>query len=98
MERRKRRSFTREYKAKVVELVRASNKGIGQVAKELDLTETAVRAWVRQADVDARRDPLGPLTSEERAELARLRRELKTVTMERDFLKKAAAFFAKGGK
>ncbi len=74
MEKRKRRSFTREYKAEVVGLVRSSGKSVGQVARELDLTETAVRAWVRQAAVDAKRDPQGPLTSEERAELVRLRR------------------------
>jgi transposase len=101
MEKRKRRKFESEYKAEVVRLVQAAvakGKSIGDVAKELDLTETSVRAWVRQAGIDGRRDPNGPLTSEERAELARIRRELKTVTMERDFLKKAAAFFAKGGK
>ena len=98
MERRKRRTFSAEYKAEVVGLVRSSGKSPGQVAKELDLTETAVRSWVRQAAMDAKRDPQGPLTSEERAELTRLRRELKTTTMERDFLRKAAAFFAKGGR
>ena len=98
MERRKRRKFTAEYKAEVVKLVRTSGKGIGQIAQELDLTETAVRGWVKRAEIDARRDPLGPLTSEERAEMARLRRELKTTTMERDFLRKAAAFFARSGK
>jgi transposase len=57
-----------------------------------------VRAWVRQAGIDANRDPQGPLTSEERAELVRLRRELKTVRMERDFLRKAASFFARSGR
>ena len=98
MAKRKRRSFTPEYKAEVVGLVRSSGKSVGQVARELDLTETAVRAWVRQAGIDAKRDSQGPLTSEERAELARLRRELKTTTMERDFLRKAAAFFAKSGR
>jgi transposase-like protein len=98
MERRKRRKFTAEYKAEVVRLARTSGKGIGQVARELDLTETAVRAWVKQAAIDEKRDPHGPLTSEERAENARLRRELTTVTMERDFLRKAAAFFARSGK
>lgn len=98
MERKKRRKFTREYKAEIVRLVRTSGKTIGQVAKELDLTETAVRAWVKRADIDEKRDPNGPLTSEERAEVTRLRRELKTVTMERDFLRKAAAFFARSGK
>ncbi len=95
---RKRRTFTKEYKAEVVQLIRTTGKTVGQVAKELDLTETAVRAWVRSAEIDEKRDPNGPLTSEERAEVARLRRELKTVTMERDFLRKAAAFFARSGK
>ena len=98
MGRRKRRKFTADYKAEVVRLVRSSGKSVGQVAQELDLTETAVRAWVRQAGIDAKRDPQGPLTSEERAELTRLRRELKTTTMERDFLRKAAAFFARSGR
>jgi transposase len=98
MGKRKRRKFTDEYKAEVVGLVRASGKGIAQVAQELDLTETAVRAWVKQSGIDAKRDPQGPLTSEERAELARLRREVKTVRMERDFLRKAATFFAKSGR
>jgi len=98
MEKRKRRRFTAEYKAGVVELIRTSGKSVGQVARELDLTETAVRGWVRRAGIDERRDPRGPLTTEERAELARLRRELKTVTMERDFLRKAAAFFARSGR
>ena len=98
MGRRKRRSFTPEYKAEVVRLVRSSGKSVGQVAKELDLTETAVRTWVERAAIDEKRDPHGPLTTEERAEMTRLRRELLTVTMERDFLKKAAAFFARSGK
>lgn len=98
MAKRKRRKFTDEYKAEVVKLVRTSGKSVGEVARELDLTETAVRAWVRQAAVDQKQDPQGPLTSEERAELTRLRRELKTVTMERDFLRKAASFFARSGR
>jgi transposase len=98
MEKRKRRKFTAEYKAEVVRLVETSGKSVGQVAKDLDLTETAVRGWVRQARIDQEQDPRGPLTSEERAELTRLRREFKTVSMERDFLRKAAAFFARSGK
>jgi transposase len=98
MGRRKRRKFTPEYKAEVVKLVRTSGKSIGQVSSELELTETAVRAWVKRADIDEKKDPNGPLTSEERAEVVRLRRELRTMTMERDFLRKAAAFFARSGK
>lgn len=98
MGRRKRRKFTPEYKAEVVKLVRTSGKSIGQVSSELELTETAVREWVKRAAIDEKKDPNGPLTSEERAEVVRLRRELRTVTMERDFLRKAAAFFARSGK
>ena len=98
MGRRKRRTFTPEYKAEVVKLVRTSGKPVGQLARELDLTEASVRAWVERAEIDGNRDLHGPLTTEERAEVVRLRRELRTVTMERDFLKKAAAFFARSGK
>jgi transposase len=98
MERRKRRTFKREYKAEVVRLVRTSGKSIPQLAKELDLGGSGIRAWVKQAEIDEKRDPHGPLTTEERAENVRLRRELRTVTMERDFLRKAAAFFARSGK
>jgi transposase len=97
MEKRPRRKFTKEFKADAVRLVKASGKTIGQVAKDLDLTETALRSWVKQADIDAGGGGSGALTSDERAELVRLRREHRQVTMERDFLKKAAAYFAKDG-
>lgn len=93
---RKRRQFTAEFKAEAVRIARTSGKSIGTVAKELDLTETCLRAWVKQAEVDEKKDPQGALTTDERTELARLRRELRTVEQERDFLKKAAAYFAKG--
>jgi len=92
---RKRRHFTREYKAEVVRLVRTGSKSVGQVARDLDLTETCVREWVRQAAIDAGKGPAGALTTAEREELAALKREVKTLRMERDILKKAAAFFAK---
>ena len=98
MGRRKKRKFTPEYRAEVVKLIETSGKGVGEVARELDLTETSVRQWKQRAEIDAKRDPQGPLTTEERAEVVRLRRELRTVTMERDFLKKAAAFFARSKK
>jgi len=77
-------------------VVRTSGKSIGAVARELDLTETALRAWVKQAAIDEQRDPQGALTTDERTELVRLRRELRAVEQERDFLKKATAYFAKG--
>jgi transposase len=73
--------------------VRTSGKSVGEICRDLDLTETAVRRWVAQADVDAgRRDGL---TTAEREELSRLRRENRVLRDERDILKKAAAFFAK---
>lgn len=98
MGRRKKRKFTPEYRAEVVKLLETSGKSVGELARELDLTETSVRQWKQRAEIDAKRDPNGPLTTEERAEVVRLRRELRTVTMERDFLKKAAAFFARSKK
>jgi len=91
--RRARRSFTPEFKADAVRLTR-SGQSIAQVAKDLDLTETALREWVRRADADAgeRQDVLA---TEERQELARLRREVRTLRQEREILKAAATFFAK---
>jgi transposase len=90
MEKRKRRSFTKEYKAEVVDLVRKSSKSVGAIAKELDLAETAVRAWVRQAEVDAGRGPAGALTTAERDELGKLRKQVKIPEMEREIPRKAA--------
>ena len=95
MAKRKRRAFTEEFKAQAVRVVRESGKSIGVVARELDLTESALRAWVQQASIDAGRGPAGALTTEEREELGRLRREVRTLRMEREILKKATAFFAK---
>ena len=95
MEKRARRKFTAEYKAEVVRLVRDGGKGIGQVARDLDLTESAVRHWVTQSGIDAGGGGTGPLTTAERAELVALRREARQLRMEREILKKATAFFAK---
>jgi len=95
MEKRKRRAFTSEYKAEVVDLCRRSGKSIGAIAKDLGLAETAVRRWVQQAAVDAGKGPAGALTTAERDELSALRRRVKTLEMEREILKKATAFFAK---
>ncbi|WP_433540894.1 transposase [Streptosporangium sandarakinum] len=89
---RPRRSFTREFKAEIVELCQRGDRSIGQVAADFDLTETAVRAWVRQAETDTgRRDGL---TSGEREELAALRRENRRLREDVDILKRATAFFA----
>jgi transposase len=92
--RRARRRFTIEFKAGAVRLVLDQGKTIGAVARELDLTPSALRVWVARARADRTRAKTG-LTSEERAALARLRKENRELRMERDILKKAAAFFAK---
>ena len=92
-ERRPRRSFSKEYKAEVVALVRTSGKAISAIARDMDLCETAIREWVRQADIDAgHRDGL---TTAEREELAALRKENRVLREERDILKRATAFFAR---
>ena len=98
MAKRKRRAYSAEYKAEVVELIRKSGKSIGAVARELDLTETAVRRWVQQAEIDSGGGPAGALTTAEREEFAQLRTRVKTLEMEREILKKATAFFAKESK
>ena len=95
MSRRKRRKFTPEFRAEAVKLCAVGDRTITQVATDLDLTETSLREWVKRAEVDAGRGAPGELTTEERAELAQLRRENKRLRMEREFLKQAATFFAK---
>jgi transposase len=90
---RKRRTFTPEYKAEVVAMYRTTEKSVAHIARELDLTESAVQRWVTQAEVDeGKRDGL---TTTEREELAYLRRENRILREERDILKRATAFFAK---
>jgi transposase len=92
---RKRRKFTEQFKADAVQLVLVGGKTIGEVVKQFDLTETALREWVRRAQADTGKGPPSALTSSERAELVELRKRLKRAEMERDILKKATAFFAK---
>ena len=93
--RKPRRTFTREFKAEAIKLCSEPGLSIGKVAKNLDLTETALRAWVKQARVDAGDGPAGALTTAEKQELAALRKENRELKMEREILKKATAFFAK---
>jgi transposase len=94
---RKRRTFTDEYKAEVVRLCQQPGKTPNGVATELDLTPSAVTGWVRQATVDAGGGGSGALTTSEREELATLRKENKQLRQEREILKRATAFFAKEG-
>ena len=88
MAKQKRRAFTREFKTETVRLVLEGGKGIAEVARDLDLTESAVMPWVHQAKVDRGKGKPGELTTAEREELQRLRREVKQLRMEREILKK----------
>jgi transposase len=92
--RRARRQFTDEFVAGAVPLVLDEGKRVGAVARELDLTPSSLANWVRHAQADRTKGRTG-LTTAEREELARLRKELRIVQEEREILKKAAAFFAK---
>jgi transposase len=93
-ERRQRRSFTDEFKTGAIRLVLDEGKTIAQVASDLDLTPSALGGWVEQARADRSKGKTG-LTTEERAELVRLRKQVRVLEMERALLKKAAVFFAK---
>ena len=90
---RPRRSFTPEFKAEIVGLCRRGDRSIGQVARDFDLTETNVRTWVKQAEIDQGERP--GLTTEEKEELTRLRRENRSLKEDVEILKRATVFFAK---
>lgn len=94
-ERRARRKFTAEFKAGVVRLVLDEGKTAGAVAREMDLTDSAVRERVARAQVERTKGKSGGLTTVEREELARLRKENRELKLVRDVLRKAAVFFAK---
>ena len=93
-EKRARRQFTEEFRAGAVRLVVDEGKTVGAVARELDLTPSSLAKWVSQARADRSQGKTG-LTSAEREELARLRKEVRILAEEREILKKATAFFAK---
>lgn len=95
MTQKPRRMFTAEQKAAAVAIVKQSGQPISQVAQEMGLSESALRKWVKQATIDQGGSSQGALTTQERSELTALRKDLKRVQMERDFLKKAATFFAR---
>lgn len=89
MEKRKRRAFSDEYKAEVVKLIVDGGRPLAQVCREMDLTPSAVRSWVRQANHDNDSSPEGALTESERDELRRLRKEVGQLRQEREILKKS---------
>ncbi|MBU8900996.1 transposase [Corallococcus sp. M34] len=95
MPRRERRKYTPEFKARAVKMVLEESKSRAQVAKDLDLTRSALETWVKQSRTDAGQGPSEALTTGEKEELAQLRREVRQLRMEREILKNAASFFAK---
>ena len=92
--RQKRRSFTDEFRAGAVRLVLDEGKTMAEVARDLDLGKSVLSVWVQRARADRTNGKTG-LTTEERTELASLRKQVRQLKMERDILKKAAAFFAR---
>ena len=91
---RRRRSFSPEFKREIVSLCELPGNTVPSVCKEYDLAESAVRRWVRQGEIDAGLKP--GVTTGEAEEIARLRKQLREVTEERDILARAVGFFAKG--
>jgi transposase len=89
------RPYPPEFRAEAVRLARGSDKSIPVLAADLGVSSEALRHWFRQDDVDAGQGPPGALTTDERDELRRLRRESHILKQERGILKKATAFFAK---
>ena len=92
---RKRRKFTPEFKEGAVRLVIDEGRSLTEVARDLDLTHSGLSLWVKQARADRGIGKRGVLTTAEREELARLKKENRELRIEREILKKAAAFFAK---
>jgi transposase len=95
MARRQRRQFSPEFKAEAVRLVKMGDRNLAGVARDLDLTPSSLQQWFRQGQEGTEPSVVGAITSDEREELLRLRRENKRLLIEREILKKAAAFFAK---
>ena len=95
---KKRRSFSKDFKLEAVKLIKEGGLSVARAAKDLGVYETSLRRWIKQYEVDQGKSPAGALTTAEKEELRRLRREVRTLRMERDVLKKASAFFAKEGE
>ncbi len=83
------------YRAEAIDLVQSGDRSIPQIARDLGINEQTLRNWIKRAEIDAGHGAPGELTTDERAELVRLRRENRVLQQEKEILKKAAAYFAK---
>jgi transposase len=91
-----RRQFSREFKLEAVRLVKDRGVSVAQAARDLDVHENVLRKWVREAGADPQEAfPGKGVMKPEQAEIERLKKEVAKLRMERDILKKAAAYFAK---
>src|SRR4051812_46075111 len=95
IERRARQSYKPEFKAEIVRMITQGGKTLAAVAREYDLTPSAVRNWVRRTEIDAVGGQAGTLTTAEREELLALRKRVRRLEMEQEILRKATAFFAR---
>jgi transposase len=93
MARKHPRSYPLDFRLKILELLRAGRR-LDELAVEFEVAPQTIRNWEKQTDLDAGRRTDG-LTSEERAELFKLRKQVKQLTIEREILSKAAAWFAR---
>ena len=84
--------FPEEFRRRAIELVREGHKPVAKLAEDLGISESGLRRWISQADIDDGAKP--GVTSDELAELSRLRKEIRVLKMGRDLLSRAAAFFA----
>ncbi len=95
MSKKNRRRYSKEQREDAVRLAKVSGQSIAQTARDLGIPQNTLNKWVRQAKIDAGEGPEGAWTTDEREELRKLKRENRRLRMERDFLKKVSAYFAK---
>ena len=95
---KKRRSFSKEFKLEAVKLVKEGGMSVNAAGRDLGICATSLGRWVKQHEIDHGQGSAGAMTSQEKEEVRRLRREVRQLRMGREVLKKATAFFAKEGE
>lgn len=90
------RAYTAEFKTEAVRL--AQEVGVTEAARRLDMPMTSLQNWMKTRSMDARTQTIGKKVTQEQAELSRLRREVVSLKVDNEILRKAAAYFAKGSR